>query len=126
MASEQVIVIPMKPQSWNVLVRKHYRVVQKFKDDWREATWAAIASTHVKRVSEYPVSLLIHASWKFKKRHDIDSLATKFCVDSLVEFGVLVDDDTTHVASVTFTGAIGQAKDELRITIVPRCGTITP
>lgn len=111
------IAIPLKPQSWNVLVRKHYRVVQAFKNEWDTAVFFQVKKDKLLPVRIYPVALDIEAHWKFKKRHDIDALCTKFAVDALVRAGILLDDDLSHVSRVTFTGKIGQPIDELIIDI---------
>jgi Holliday junction resolvase RusA-like endonuclease len=111
------IVIPLKPQSWNVLVRKHYRVVQNFKDQWHQNVQYQVLKNKIKPVTQYPVTLFIEAHWMQKRRHDIDALCTKFAVDALVNLGILVDDDITHVNKVVFTGMTGCETDELVITI---------
>lgn len=111
------IIVPLKPYSWNVLVRKHYRVVQKFKDEWHDAILGLIRAKGLPRLLSYPVTIYVEAHWKFKKRHDIDSLCTKFAIDALVKGGVLDDDDLTHVDKVVFTGKTGQLEDQLIIEI---------
>lgn len=111
------IVVPLKPESWNVLVRKNHWIVTAFKDEWHEAVNWEIKRQNIKPVTEYPVTLHVEAHWKHKRRHDIDSLCTKFAIDALVKAGILVDDDLTHVERVIFTGKTGQTLDQLVIEI---------
>lgn len=83
---------------------------------WKEAKEAAYYASIDNRspIMEYPLHLEVIACWKYKKRHDIDSLASqKPILDLLVSLRVLEDDDTSHIASVLYKGVIGAPTDSI-------------
>lgn len=113
----QTLIVGKKPESWNVLVRKHFRVVTKFKKEWEEAVMSAVWRQRLRPVLRYPVLIIIEAKWRYKLRHDIDALATKAAVDALVSAGIMKDDSLAYLRWFLTTGEIGAEKDELLITI---------
>jgi len=108
--------IELKPISWNVLARKNHWKYPEIFNDWKTMVSYAIYATK-KTKFKNPVNIAIHAKWKEKRRHDIDSLMIKPVIDQLVTEGILMDDSLEYVQSVTFTGEIGAKVDELIVTI---------
>lgn len=111
--------IPLKPVSWNALVRKHYRTVTKLADEWKVATLYAVKEAKIKPFPSdaLPIHISFTASWKGKRRHDIDSLYVKAVVDQLVAMRILPDDNCSIVRSVMVTGRNGQKADSLLVEI---------
>lgn len=111
--------LKLKPISWNVLSRKHYRAYMRVFWDWKMATNVAIReSSATKKVVSFPVDILVHARWRQKRRHDIDSLVVKPIIDQIVSSGILPDDSIKFVRSVSFTGETGAEWDEMIIKII--------
>lgn len=121
----QKFIIPLKPISWNVLLRKHYWTVKKVFDEWKKATRWAVKEGKVRAVSVYPVQIMVEAHWKQKRVHDIDGLVFKPILDALVNCGILKADNLNHVAEVVHRGKIGQEQDQLIITIIENYDTRT-
>lgn len=113
--------IPLKPLSWNALVRKHYRTVTALADEWKNATAIAARAAHIPRIPDswYPLSVSFHAEWTYRKVHDIDSLYLKPVLDALKAVRIVPDDSLAYISHVEVTGAIGAARDALTVTIRP-------
>ncbi|OGJ58298.1 hypothetical protein A2635_05255 [Candidatus Peribacteria bacterium RIFCSPHIGHO2_01_FULL_51_9] len=109
--------IPKIAVSWNTLKAKSHWYYTNAMRDWKQATWVAVRQAKLKPIKQYPVQMHVHATWKAHRRHDIDSLYLKAIPDCLVDMKILVDDDLTHLASVTYTGETGAKEDTLTITI---------
>jgi len=114
----QEIIIPLKPISYNSLIRKNHWAITKIADEWKEAVFFKCKAMGLKPVITYPAQLSIVANWKSRRRHDIDSLYVKAAIDALVLAGILEDDDLFHVNSVSTTGNTGMEKDELILTVI--------
>ena len=67
---------------------------------------------------KFPVKIHVHARWKEKRKHDIDSLLFKPILDQIVSSGILPDDSLEYVESVTFSGETGTGKDEMIVFII--------
>lgn len=119
----QTLIIPVKPISWNVLLRKHYWTVKKVFDEWNEATRWTIKDQGIKPVKTYPVSIHVHAAWKYKHVHDIDGIVFKPVIDTLVKQGILQADDLNYLGQVVCTGEVGAKMDALIITLIENYGT---
>ena len=111
------ITIPYKPISWNVLARQNHWKYTKMFNEMKQMTWYAIRAGK-KEVFTSPVHIYVHARWKQKRRHDIDSLCFKPILDQIVADGILKDDSIEYVKSVTYTGETGADKDEIIVTII--------
>jgi len=111
------IIIPLKPVSWNTLLRQHYWKVKKEFDMWKQATVVALQQHQTKPVKKYPITVHVRAEWKQKRIHDVDGLVFKPILDTFIKCNVLPDDSLTYVERVIYTGAIGQVKDQLIITL---------
>lgn len=117
----QAFTIPLKPISYNQLLRKHYRVVGALANEWKEATMYALKAARVVPFDAlaYPLRVECAASWKQNRTHDIDSLYIKPVLDQLKRSGIIPDDSIRFVASVTCTGATKQKTDSLTVRLLP-------
>ena len=80
--------------------RSHWTKRAKCAEQWRTATRLIAISTGIPTLERVTVAL---DHWpKDKRRRDPDrnSLVLKWCLDGIVDAGVIADDDSTHVAEV--------------------------
>lgn len=103
------------PLSWNTLARKHYWTFKEAFERWKWLTVEAARKQPVKPVGEAKVRMVFTASWKGKRRHDIDNIVVKPILDQLRDMGIFPDDDAKHVVEVVLRGATGCAQDGLEI-----------
>lgn len=119
MSQDRILVINIKPLSWNALARKNHWIFTKIANEFKLATWQAIKESKFKplRCDEYPLAISFHSRWKYRKRHDIDSSYGKAIFDQLTISKIIVDDSLEYIKSVTFTGETGADKDEIILTM---------
>ena len=110
----QEISIYLKPLSWNVLARKNHWIYTKIFNEWKQATWIAATEAKIKPHHD-PVKLHVLASWKGKRRHDIDNIILKPVIDQLVSMGVFLDDRIGCIDEITIRGVVNAKEDCLKI-----------
>lgn len=109
--------IPLKPITWNTIAAKNRWTYKKIKDQWQAQTLYAIREAQIKPIRGSKVEIGIHARWKQRRLHDACDLYAKAIIDQLVYSGILEDDSLEYVERVTFSGTIGQPRDEMVVTI---------
>jgi Holliday junction resolvase RusA-like endonuclease len=118
MKRTQSCLILIRPPSLNDILRRHFRVVQKVSLEWHEAVGWAVRAARMRPVETYPVEVRITARWRGDRRRDADNIFAKPVLDSLVECGILADDDTGHVTRVVLQGGVGCSDDSLTVEVV--------
>jgi Holliday junction resolvase RusA-like endonuclease len=110
--------IPHKPDSWNILVRKHYRTVMRVFEMWHSLTYAALRDIDAQPING-PVRIEVVARWKTKRAHDIDNILLKPILDTVVKYGILKGDDVRYVVEIKLQGLIDQVEESIEVNIIP-------
>lgn len=107
------IIIPWAPASWNV-TRNRWKYCD-IKDMWAMGinTWAGKDKPTARY--DFPVRLIFEASWKGRRKHDVDNMFVKPIIDGLVRIGFFKGDDTEFIPEVVLRGKTGCKKDGLVI-----------
>lgn len=72
----------------------------------------------LKNVSDYPISL--HIAWyEPNRRRDIDNItfATKFILDSLTSYGVIIDDSQKFINSISHDVLVSKDNPRIEVSI---------
>lgn len=107
-----------KPDSWNSLVRKHYRTVMRVFATWHSLTWEALQEYKIPKITG-PVRLVAIGRWKGDGRHDVDNILLKPVIDMMVKAEIFEDDDLTNITEIISRGYKNQDVDALEIYILP-------
>ena len=113
----QTFIIEDKIESWNALIGKHFRSVDKIKSYWKMLTIGALNKYKILPVREFPCEVSIHCKFKHKTKRDIDSLYVKSIIDQIVSSKILPDDNLEFIDKVSFSGETGAKKDQVIVTI---------
>ena len=93
------IINNMKCPSVNEMYKVYYKKRAKLKKEIQEIAYYEILKSGRKQFTQCRITLT--ASYKTKKRRDCDNLYAKPFIDALVASGVITDDNSSVVRSVT-------------------------
>ena len=113
MSQTKIIVTELHP-SINVWKNWHYMRYNKEKQRWMTMIWALTRGTS--RI-EGKVDVTVTYYFKTKARHDIDNYTPKMIMDGLVEAGIIQDDNSDVVVSLTVKLLYDKANPRTEIEI---------
>lgn len=114
-----VQLLDYKLPSWNILNRGvHWSKRTELADEAHELTkWAVYQIKNKPELPfKKPVNILYDIHYKANRRRDPDNCTVKFICDGLVMAGVLTDDSSKEINSITIKVSIGE-KDFVDIKI---------
>ena len=69
---------------------------------WRDSTMLLAKAAKVPSLDRAEIELVMHPRTRHRRDPDSLALVGKWCIDGLVDAGVLVDDDATRVVRVSY------------------------
>ena len=82
------------------------RIVQNnYKQHYKNYTCFVVSKNGYKNLGISEANLYVHFTFPSKVRHDIDNMQIKEIEDGFSEAGLIVDDDYTHIKSITSTAS---------------------
>lgn len=94
------IVVPLPPKELSPNSRCHWAVKNKVKKAYKDEVWLACLKADAPRKRALTATLQCRFYYGTKRRRDSDNAlaSIKYGVDSLVDYGILADDDKiTHL-----------------------------
>ena len=106
-----------KCPSWNTYYAGvHWAMRKKKMDEIHELVYWAAHSSKIEPCVD-KISILFKVNYSSKRRHDPDNCCVKPFVDGLVKAGILKDDSTKEIESITINCNTEQETNEVIIDI---------
>lgn len=101
---------------WFIMPRP---MMNQLKQRWKDFISWFVAEQGYTNLCIKKCSLFVRTFYETHRRHDVDNGCPKFIIDGLVESGMIEDDDSGHITTLTLTCGVDAARPrtELYITV---------
>ena len=104
-------------ESINVWMIMKRPMMNALKQRWKDFMVWFVNNRGYANLRIEPCELCFSTYYPNHRRHDPDNSAPKFILDGMVESGLLVDDDSTHIKKLTLQCFVDEERPRTEITI---------
>lgn len=115
-AKKAPIKAPQHP-SINTYMTMHNQAANRLKQNWKEFIVWIIADLGMANKNIKKCRLTYRTYFKQNRRHDLDNISPKFILDGFVEAGLIEDDDSEHIISLTTECAVDAENPRIEFII---------
>lgn len=115
-ASKPPIKLPQHP-SLNEYMVQHNKAANRAKQHWKNFIKFILEDRSLAGMRIEKCNITYTTYFKYKRRHDPDNITPKYIFDGFVEAGFIVDDDLSHIQSLTITGGVDEFNPRIEFIV---------
>lgn len=107
---------PQHP-SLNEYYKKSFQAANAMKQNWKDFVVWRVNELGLCNKNIQKCCIKYNTYFKTNRRHDLDNISPKFILDGFVEAGLLEDDDSSHIESLTTVCSIDKENPRIEFII---------